>query len=828
VNAGTVSGKYLTLVLVILGAIIIACARQSVADGGGSDDEISIEASVGGSGVFAWNESHGFVIKEEGTKINDEFDVIICEDVKYNDTREKHEPIGHIYGELHDIRWDDEPPPYLIICREDFEEYKNDQNNITVIIYGEYEVGPGQTRYAYLELNITKPNNSPIAVVHMALEDSWNWSKVNETWDATYFSEADDLRFRFNGSSSWDPDDEEIIAWNWDLDEDGRFGYLSRERGMNVSMVLTPGRTYRLGLMVKDERGKTSNIQSFTINVLLKTESGGTDQHIRIYGFAGTTSEFDWNEIHNFVIRENGEKIEEQFNVTICKDISWNGSQWIPAAPFFGNLTNIHYDHEPEPLVTISRKVFEDNKDDTLNLTLFIFGSYHSSEGYRYAYKRIIMQRENLPPTPIVWVAEDGKWNWWNLSSSNEVIFLIEEDYEKERGEREEAEDDERGGGGKEETRDGRKVGGEKEETGDEDKEIGGRGQREKKGPGDNQEKRNITLWFDASNSWDPDFDTIARWEWRLENNGKFGNKSYERIANTSGSFGVGNYYLGLRLYDGIEYSPEFYFIIRIKNPIREPDLIPLTLEIENQELGKDHFDKGDVIIFNFTLKNTGRNWTTPPIDVLVEYKLHENGTWNYLIGIIHTQPLAPGESIDLGWEWDTNFELLVLGDYIIRIVIDPYLMIQEENETNNSFLVDISLVDKIPPSVEVFELEDPEKVIGVVKIQGSVWDNVRIERVEYRILGKDNWTMVEGTENWWLELNTTRLKDGRVTLEFRAYDGIQYSEVETLILSVENDEDHDDSQVPISLYVFIFSLVLLTVAVAFFMKDPGRKNKVF
>ncbi|MCK4615169.1 MAG: hypothetical protein KAU14_10230, partial [Thermoplasmata archaeon] len=257
---------YLLLTMLLIFAIY-ATNTISAEESGGSDEHIEIDVDAGGSGEFNWNETHGFAIEEDGEKIDDKFNVTICEDLKWDSPEERYKPSGYIFGELHGIYWDDSPAPAILILKEDFGKYKTDENNLSVYTYGEYE-GPKGIRYAYKRMNITKPNHAPLPMARVAAEGIWNWIDVKQTCNVTFIIESgDQITLWFNGSDSWDVDDEEVTDWKWDLDGDGKFGHSAWEQGVNRSKVLTTGKSYRLGLIVIDERGKGSIILDFIIRV---------------------------------------------------------------------------------------------------------------------------------------------------------------------------------------------------------------------------------------------------------------------------------------------------------------------------------------------------------------------------------------------------------------------------------------------------------------------------------------------------------------------------------------------------------------------------------
>jgi hypothetical protein len=261
---------FLVLGLMILAMPMSIFVSSEEENTGGTDGTVMF-AEAGGSGEFAWNDIHNFVIEESGIKLEENFNVTICETVKEK-AGEPTRPSGHIFGELTGIQWDDSPEPTFTISNEDFEEYREDENNLTVYAYGEYydEDNAGEKdRYAYKTVTITKPNNPPTPVAWITEQGNWTWLNMSDESEATFVvSEGNEVTIWFNAEQSWDPDNEDIAEWRWDFDEDGSFGGPG-EKGENLSKVLTTGKTYEFGLMVGDERGQFSETSlDFTINVI--------------------------------------------------------------------------------------------------------------------------------------------------------------------------------------------------------------------------------------------------------------------------------------------------------------------------------------------------------------------------------------------------------------------------------------------------------------------------------------------------------------------------------------------------------------------------------
>ena len=92
-------------------------------------------------------------------------------------------------------------------------------------------------------------------------------------------------------------------------------------------------------------------------------------------------------------------------------------------------------------------------------------------------------------------------------------------------------------------------------------------------------------------------------------------------------------------------------------------------------------------------------------------------------------------------------------------------------------------------PKVQVSFPRSNSQVDGTIKITGIATDNSPIVRVEYQRDGLDSWHLANGTENWFILVNTSNLSEGKHTYQIRAFDGDYYSSTRRITIVVTNDE---------------------------------------
>lgn len=83
------------------------------------------------------------------------------------------------------------------------------------------------------------------------------------------------------------------------------------------------------------------------------------------------------------------------------------------------------------------------------------------------------------------------------------------------------------------------------------------------------------------------------------------------------------------------------------------------------------------------------------------------------------------------------------------------------------------------------------------------------VEKVEISIDGRA-WVTVDGNEEWSFWWNTTREKDGKYSIDVRAFDGLDYSNINHISVRVNNNGTYKDDN--FDLFRFIVRILLLVV----------------
>jgi hypothetical protein len=98
-----------------------------------------------------------------------------------------------------------------------------------------------------------------------------------------------------------------------------------------------------------------------------------------------------------------------------------------------------------------------------------------------------------------------------------------------------------------------------------------------------------------------------------------------------------------------------------------------------------------------------------------------------------------------------------------------------------------IKVPEAVRPLVVLVSPQPGASLKGTIKFSGTVTKGTRnVIQVQIRIDGKE-WKDAVGTDTWAYKMNTKTLKNGKHTFEFRAYDGKEYGDVQTVEFKFDN-----------------------------------------
>ena len=128
------------------------------------------------------------------------------------------------------------------------------------------------------------------------------------------------------------------------------------------------------------------------------------------------------------------------------------------------------------------------------------------------------------------------------------------------------------------------------------------------------------------------------------------------------------------------------------------------------------------------------------------------------------------------------------------------FVFMGSKNDNRCNYFDKVYLDGPLPPPIVIIESPDNNSTVSEeILINGTAYsDGGIIESVEISI-DSGNWETAVGTESWEYEWNTTRVENSEHTIQVRAYDGDQYSEVEEIKLNVQNDDENQPPEVTIT-----------------------------
>lgn len=263
------------------------------------------------------------------------------------------------------------------------------------------------------------------------------------------------------------------------------------------------------------------------------------------------------------------------------------------------------------------------------------------------------------------------------------------------------------------------------------------------------------------------------------------------------GSFSCSQYeYAGYQMYYNTSdaYYVMSYFDIAGVDPISSA--IGISIDGKNNHSNAEVTVNGNTI--NTTLDQVGEDTT----------KVEFYGTaWmyeNYPPRISHD-----GQSLSDSWhDW--------VGDYSWNPNIDS-------DDDDDDEIIPPPQDNQIP-TVTIFYPEDGENVSNIFTIRGNASDaDGNIQLVQLKI-NEGSWKIASGTTNWSLSWDTTNVYDGNHTIYVRSYDGQNYSDLDSVEITVYNEEDdvipdNGDSEINNGTPGFGIIPVLIAIILVLFCK---------
>ena len=113
-------------------------------------------------------------------------------------------------------------------------------------------------------------------------------------------------------------------------------------------------------------------------------------------------------------------------------------------------------------------------------------------------------------------------------------------------------------------------------------------------------------------------------------------------------------------------------------------------------------------------------------------------------------------------------------------------------------------------PTVRITFPSENALLSGSTTILGTTSvTNGTLQSVQIRI-DSDSWITANGTESWSYNWNTTNLKEGNHVISIRGYDGVGYSHIEMINVTVQNIQELDNGTPGFELIIAFCALVLI------------------
>ena len=147
-----------------------------------------------------------------------------------------------------------------------------------------------------------------------------------------------------------------------------------------------------------------------------------------------------------------------------------------------------------------------------------------------------------------------------------------------------------------------------------------------------------------------------------------------------------------------------------------------------------------------------------------------------------------------VNYTWDFGDDTIGYDEFVMHKYDYPdeytvTLTVTDDEGTNDTYTVNIKMANT-PPTVSISSPNEGGKVKGPVMITGTADDtDGSVEKVEIKIDDKE-WVEVEGMSSWSYSWNTKKVSNGYHTISVRAYDGSDYSDMQSITVNVNNEKE--------------------------------------
>jgi hypothetical protein len=212
------------------------------------------------------------------------------------------------------------------------------------------------------------------------------------------------------------------------------------------------------------------------------------------------------------------------------------------------------------------------------------------------------------------------------------------------------------------------------------------------------------------------------------------------------------------RSYDGISYSEEYLINVTVDNDVVNN---PPVVTISNP-------DDNDIV--------------SGPVSVSGTASDYDGNLQKVEVSIDNTGWITAAGTSSWTYSWDTTKEQD--GEHVILA-----RAVDEENEFSATKSVSVT-VDNSKNSPPTLNITSPteDTVSGEVEIRGTASDpdgDGTLSIVEVKVNG--NWQQAYGTVDWTYEWDTRDLDDGYYIISARAFDGAEYSTIDSISVYVDN-----------------------------------------
>jgi hypothetical protein len=161
--------------------------------------------------------------------------------------------------------------------------------------------------------------------------------------------------------------------------------------------------------------------------------------------------------------------------------------------------------------------------------------------------------------------------------------------------------------------------------------------------------------------------------------------------------------------------------------------------------------------------------------------------------------------------------------------VFSVVIKVSDGNGGETIQVFNVTVAEALSPHITIGFPHEGQSIKGKVRLNGTVTGGTfSITKIHIRIDSKE-WQELAGLQSWSMTLDTTKLKNGKHTLETQVIDAGSYSGTASINFTVANPEQSSNAISPIAMGIAIVIILMIAAGIVILVRKrkAGREPPI-